>query len=209
MVDAYAALAEGGYSPGASGNLSVRDGARMWITPSGVEPRALSPGGLVSVDFDGRAEGPGAPSSEWRLHAALYRGRPEIGAVVHTHSRYATILACAGRAIPSLHYMVAATGAFEIPLAPYATFGTQALSDRVVETLGSGRACLLANHGQVALGRDLAAAVATAELVEHLAETTWGSLAIGGPVLLDDVRMQEAADRFAAGYGQPGGPGEE
>jgi len=206
LIDAAIAMEERGHSPGTAGNLSVRGGAGMWITPSGASPRELSPDDLVSLDLAGPAKAGSAdgrvPSSEWPMHAALYRHRASIGAVVHTHSRFATILACVGRGIPALHYMVAAVGGFEVPLAPYATFGTEELSQHVIAAIGDADACLLANHGQVAVGPDLAAAVRTAELVERLAETTWGSLAIGGPRLLSREQMQEAMDRFAAGYGQ-------
>ncbi|HPG24111.1 MAG: class II aldolase/adducin family protein [Spirochaetaceae bacterium] len=199
-------LEEQGLNLAASGNVSIRLDEGMLITPSGVEPTRLAPERLVRVALDGRVLSAGKPSSEWAMHAALYRRRSDVGAVVHCHSRFATVLACAHHEIPALHYMVVATGASRIPLAPYATFGTEALSDAVVGTLGAGDACLLANHGQIAVGRDLAAALATAELVERLAETHWGALAIGGPRLLEEAEMRRVADRFAAGYGRADDP---
>ena len=131
-------LEEQGLNLAASGNVSIRLDEGMLITPSGVEPTRLAPERLVRVALDGRVLSAGKPSSEWAMHAALYRRRFDVGAVVHCHSRFATVLACAHHEIPALHYMVVATGASRIPLAPYATFGTEALSDAVVGTLGAG-----------------------------------------------------------------------
>jgi L-fuculose-phosphate aldolase len=205
LVRAARRMEKRGLSPGTSGNLSVRVGEEVYVTPSGVEPRDLSIDDIVVTDLEGvQREGDLAPSSELPFHTALYRHRANLGAVVHTHSRFATILACTRRGIPSLHYMVAGAGTFEIPCAPYATFGTEALSDAIVTTIGGGNACLLANHGQVALGKDLRAALNLAELVERLAETHWGTLAIGGPTLLDDTQMRDVVARFLAGYGSSG-----
>jgi L-fuculose-phosphate aldolase len=135
------------------------------------------------------------------MHVGVYRNRPDIQAVVHCHSRYATILACAHCPIPSVHYMIAVTERDEVPLAPYATFGTNALAESVANGLREGLACLLANHGQIAIGRDLEQAMRVAGEVEELAAIYWGSLAIGGGQLLSAQQMAEVQSAFST-YGQ-------
>jgi L-fuculose-phosphate aldolase len=180
----------------------VRTADGMLITPTGLAPADLDTSDIVAVDLGGAvAAGQLRPSSEWRIHVDIYRAKPEVNAVVHCHSAYATILACAHRTIPAQHYMIAAARCNEIPLAPYATFGTEALSVSVLGALENARACLLANHGQVATGDTLEEALNLAALVEELAHWHWGALAIGGPVLLNDEQMAEVRDAFAD-YGQ-------
>jgi len=201
VIQTARALEADGYSPGTSGNVSVRTTRGMLITPSGVEPAAIEPDLLVDMNIEGDPDPGSRPSSEWAMHAALYRRRADVHAIVHTHSRFATVLACCGRSIPSYHYMVAAAGSLEIPLAPYETFGTPALSDAVVSTIGGGNACLMANHGQIAVGKNLSSAVKTTELVERLAEGYWGTLLIGGPNILSQDAMGEVVQKFIAGYG--------
>lgn len=202
LVATLRALVAKGLTSGSSGNVSTRGGAGMLITPTGVVPDRLEPDHIVDMSLDGRAA-PNQllPSSEWRIHADIYRQHPDVGAVVHCHSTYATILACAHRPIPPIHYMLAATGGFHVPLADYATFGTQALSDAVNRVLAQSPVCLLANHGQLATARDIDRALRLAELVEEIAHWYWGVLAIGEPQLLSDVQMAEALEAFA-GYGQ-------
>jgi L-fuculose-phosphate aldolase len=174
----------------------------MLITPTGVPPVALEAFDVVDMSLAGRvAQGQLLPSSEWHMHAAIYLARPDINAVVHCHSRYATILACAHRPIPAIHYMIAVTAADEVPVAPYATFGTEALAQSTVGTLGQGRACLLANHGQIAAGVSLDQALKVALEIEELAAIYWGSLAIGGGRVLSQEAMMEVHTAFA-GYGQ-------
>jgi L-fuculose-phosphate aldolase len=202
LVQGYRELSAAGLGTGSSGNLSVRAYDGMLITPTGIAPQALEPGQAVAMSLAGDvAEGQLRPSSEWQLHAAIYTARPDVQAVVHCHSRYATILACAHRTIPALHYMIAITGVDEIPLAPYATFGTPALAEAVVTGLGEGGACLLANHGQLAAATDLARALRIAREVEELAAMYWGCLAIGGGNILTDDAMDEVRAAFAT-YGQ-------
>jgi L-fuculose-phosphate aldolase len=207
-VRAYRALVAAGLGTGSSGNLSQRSAGGMLITPTGVAPAQLAASQLVQMSLTGEAAaGQLLPSSEWHLHAAIYRARPDINAVVHCHSRYATILACAHRPLPALHYMIASTGLDEVPVAPYATFGTPALAASAVTALGErGRACLLANHGQVAAGPDLTRALRLAQEVEELAAIYWGSLAIGGGQLLSADAMA-AVHRAFSHYGQQG-PGD-
>ncbi len=197
LLEGALALAREGLSPGSSGNLSFRRGRGFVVTPSGVAPEALDAPSLVRLALDGRVlHGALPPSSEWPLHAAVYRARPDVGAVVHCHSPYATTLACARRAIPPLHYMIAVAAPDEVPCARYEAFGSEALADAAVEALGARRATLLANHGQIAAGRDLAHALWVAREVETLARTYWGTLAIGGPVLLGDAELAEIAARI-------------
>ena len=203
MMTAARRLSAAGMNPGRSGNLSARVPGGFLITPSGAPYDTLHPDDLVFVDAEGGfGGGQGAPSSEWRLHLEIYTRRPEMGAVVHTHSPYATTLACLRRGIPSFHYEVAFAGGPDIRCAPYATFGTPALSDRAAEALIDRKACLLANHGVVALGADLDAALELAEKVEALARLYWQALQVGEPQLLDEAEMARVLAKFAS-YGKP------
>lgn len=205
LVDACRRMAAAGLAGGQAGNLSLRVSGGMLITPSGAELGAIRPQQGVCMSLSGEvAAGQLRPSSEWHLHAALYSRRADLGAVVHCHSRYAAILACARRPIPALHYMIALSGRDEIPLAPYATFGSEALARAVVDTLGAGAACLLANHGQVTAAGDPVTAVRIAREVEELAALHWGCLAIGGPHVLDAGDMAAVRQAFA-NYGQQEG----
>lgn len=165
----------------------------------------MGPGDAIEVDlYGGVLAGTLRPSSEWPMHAAIYRARPDAQAIVHCHSRHATALACCGRDIPAFHYMVAAAGGDSIRCAPYALFGSGALAEHALTALRDRRACLLGNHGQIALGSSLEAALALAVEVEELAAQYGAALAIGEPRILDDAEMREVMRRFA-GYGQPRG----
>lgn len=189
-----------------AGNVSARwraggfDG--FLITPTGVAYDRLSPDDVVAVARDGEARGRLAPSSEWRFHRDVYAARPDAQAIVHTHAPFCTTLACLGRGIPAFHYMVAVAGGRDIRCAPYATFGSQELADAAVAALAGRRACLLANHGMIAIGADLDRALGLAIEVESLAETYWRAMQIGEPVLLDDDEMDRVLAKFAT-YGQP------
>ena len=189
-----------GINQGTSGNVSVRTGKGFLITPSGVPYDDLTPEAIVEMDFDtsadGGHEGPHRPSSEWRFHRDILAARPELGAIVHTHSPHATTLACLGRGIPAFHYMVAVAGGASIRCAPYATFGTQALSDRALAALAGRKACLLANHGMIATDQSLDAALALAVEVEALAGQYWRALQIGEPNLLSDEEMAVVLEKF-------------
>ncbi|RAK68897.1 class II aldolase/adducin family protein [Phenylobacterium kunshanense] len=202
MVEAMQALDARGLNRGTSGNVSVRLDDGILVTPSGVPPARLTPESMVKV-LAGGVVAPEQlkPSSEWRMHWRLLERRPDAGAVVHCHSRHATILACAGLAIPPVHYMVGVAGTASVPLAPYAVFGSEALADGVVDVLGSGRAALMANHGQVTVAPRLAQAVLIAEEIEEQAAIYWGTLAVGGPRLLTEDQMADVLERFG-GYGQ-------
>lgn len=199
------AMSRSGLSPGRSGNVSCRFGDGMLITPTGVAYDALDAGRIVFVGSDGRTrDGELQPSSEWRFHLAAYRARTDRHAVVHTHSLHATVLACAGRPIPAFHYMVALAGGNDIPLVAYATFGTEELSRHVEGGLAARDACLMANHGQIAIGATLAGALELASEVEVLAEQYCKVLMLGRPVLLSDAEMALMLDKFKS-YGQNAG----
>jgi L-fuculose-phosphate aldolase len=172
------------------------------ITPSGMGWDDVGAGDMVALGPEGDPRGPLRPSSEWRLHRDLYARRPELGAVVHTHSTFATAAACLRAALPAFHYMVAKAGGANIRCARYATYGTQALSRNALRALADRSACLLANHGLVALGADLAAARQLAEEVEAMCAQYLAARAAGKPVLLPGREMRAVARKFAA-YGQP------
>lgn len=186
-----------GLSTGTSGNVSLRVADGFLITPSALPYGDTEAEDIVPVTGSGESLGSRRPSSEWRIHLDIYAARPDAGAVVHAHSPFSTTLACLERGIPPFHYMVAAAGGTSIRCADYATFGTQALSDLALAALEGRRACLLAHHGILALGKDLPAALQLAVEVESLAQQYWQALAITEPPLLSDSQMQEALDRFA------------
>lgn len=202
LVKRYRELIESGLGTGSSGNLSMRVEGGMLITPTGIAAGELRAEQVVHMGLEGEVS-PGQliPSSEWHMHAVVYRERPEICGVVHCHSRYATILACTHRPIPAVHYMIAVTQSDEVPVAPYARFGTNELAESVVEGLKGRLATLLANHGQISIGKDLDEAMRVASEVEELASIYWGTLAIGGPQTLSDHDMAEVRDAFTT-YGQ-------
>ena len=195
-------LSAAGMNTGRSGNLSARVEPGFVITPSGIAYDTLQAGDMVRLAADGSVDaGQRKPSSEWRLHRDVYARFPEAGAVVHTHSPYATTLACLGRGIPSFHYEVAFAGGADIRCAPYATFGTQELSDAALAALEGRRACLLGNHGAVAWGEGVAAAMDLAEKVEALARLYWQALQVGDPLLLSQAEMDLMVEKFRT-YGR-------
>ncbi|MBM4227910.1 MAG: class II aldolase [Gammaproteobacteria bacterium] len=196
------ALADAGLNQGAAGNASVRTPEGMLITPTGLKPALLQDDSPVEMALDGTcAPGQLRPSSEWHFHAALYRHRLEIGAVVHVHSPFATALACQRRDIPAFHYMISVAGGDSIRCGEYALFGTDALSSVVLAALDGRSACLLANHGLVATGATLAAAHDLTLAVEDLAHQYCLALQCGGPVLLTAQEMSAVLERFKT-YGQ-------
>ena len=185
-----------GLNQGTSGNVSARSRSGFLITPSGRDMTGLGTADVVPVAMDGAAPEGLKPSSEWRFHRDIYAAFPEADAIVHAHSPFAVALACLRRNIPPFHYMVAMAGGADIRCAPYATFGTQALSDAVLEALKDRRACLMANHGLVAWGRDLEGALALALEVEALCGQYLRCLQVGEPVLLNDAQMAEVLVKF-------------
>lgn len=202
MAEVMRAMDDKGLNRGTSGNVSARCGEAMLVTPSGIPAGRLMAEHMVLVQPDGSMT-PGSlkPSSEWRMHQGILARRPDVGAVVHCHSRYATILACANKPIPAMHYMVAVGGGASVPIAPYATFGSEALAEAVVETLDGRYAALMANHGQIVAAPNFDYALTIAEEIEEQAAVYWGTLTIGGPTLLADEEMNTILDRFRS-YGQ-------
>jgi L-fuculose-phosphate aldolase len=202
VVETAKRMSASGLSHGRSGNVSARHDGGMLITPSGTPYETLTPEDIVSVDGGGQSDpDAGKPSSEWRFHLAAYQARPDAGAVVHCHSPAATALACAHRPIPAFHYMVAVAGGTDIPLVPYATFGTPELAAHVAEALATRKACLMANHGQIATGANMDAALELAGEVETLAAQYLEVLKLGEVHLLNDQQMAEVLEKFKS-YGQ-------
>ncbi len=193
-------LSELGLNKGTSGNVSVRHEDGFLITPSGMNVTEMQTSSMVMMSMDGTPKSDGKPSSEWRFHRDIYQAKPHVGAVVHTHSMFATTLACLQKDIPPFHYMIAIAGGDSIPCAPYALFGTQALSDAAITALKDRKACLLANHGMIAIGKDLKQALAITQEVETLCEQYWRALQIGEPYLLSKQEMTEVFEQFK-GYG--------
>ena len=203
LVTACRELTRQGLTFGTSGNISVRrDQGSFFISPTGSIYEELEAADIPLLQFDGRWFGRRRPSSEWRFHRDLFRARGDVGAIVHTHSRYATALACTGRGIPAFHYMVAVTGDIEIRCTPYHTFGSQELSDAVLETIRGSNACLLGNHGVIAMGADLSAALTLAGEVENLAAQYTAALAVGDVRILDAAEMWRVVEKFRT-YGKP------
>jgi L-fuculose-phosphate aldolase len=202
LVDISLRLVSSGLNKGTSGNVSVRYEDGFLVTPSGVKPDDMMASMMVNMQFEGSHEQGKKPSSEWRFHRDILQNRPEINAVIHTHSMFATTMACLHQDIPPFHYMIAVTGGDSIRCAPYALFGSQALSDGAIVALKDRKACLLANHGMIAMGADLDEALAVAVEVENLCEQYWRLLQINAtPPLLSEAEMQEVFTQFK-GYGQ-------
>ncbi len=199
LVERYREMNRAGINQGTSGNISARFEDRMLITPSATPVDALTLDTIASVALDdphGAWEGPLAPSTEWRFHRALLRGRDDARAVVHAHPTYCTTLAIARREIPACHYMIAAFGGNNVRCSGYATFGTEELSRLIMDAMSGRSACLIANHGMVAIGESLAKAMWRAIELETIARQYYLSLLIGGPILLDDIEIGAASKGF-------------
>ncbi len=205
VVATAKAMQQLGLSPQRSGNVSVRTKAGALITPSGLPYETMKPQDIVEVALNGTAaRGQLKPSSETPFHMSIYRAYPEVQAIVHCHSMAATALACARKPVPAFHYMVAAAGGRQIPLAGYETFGTVELADELVRTLQGYKACLMANHGQIATGKSLTAALELAAEVETLSRQYLDVLTIGDVNILDDAEMDRVLERFKDYGKQPG-----
>jgi len=203
VADACRQLLATGLVRGTSGNVSIRRGEAVAVSPTGVPYPELTPAAVPVLGLDGSPlDGALAPTSELALHLAIYRARPEVTAVVHTHSMFATVFAVLGEPIPPVHYLLARAGG-AVPLAPYARYGTVELAEACVRALADGPAVLLAQHGVVTVGADLATAMAAAEAVEYVAELAWRARLAGQPRILDAEQLAAAAEAFR-GYGQPG-----
>ncbi len=201
LIAAAQEMARRGLAQGTSGNLSSRVEGGVLITPSAIPYGELRPDMIPLLREDGSFEGAYRPSSEWRFHLDILVSRPEIGGVVHHHAPYTTALAMARREIPACHYMIARFGGAPVRCAGYALFGTAELSELVVDALKDRTACLMANHGGLALGTTVAAALGAATELEALAQHYALSLSVGGPILLSEAEVAAAITQFATAYG--------
>ena len=202
VLETALTMSRSGLSPGRSGNVSCRFEDGMLITPSGKRYEDIGPDDIVFVAGDGKVhDRRQTPSSEWHFHIAAYRVRPDRSAVVHTHSMHATVLACAHKPIPAFHYMIGVAGGKDIPCVPYATFGTDELAQHVATGLSKRDACLMANHGLIAIGGTLAHALELAAEIEILAEQYYKVLTLGKPHILDDREMSRLLVKFKT-YGR-------
>jgi L-fuculose-phosphate aldolase len=199
IIEACLTMNARGFNQGKSGNVSARFGESILITPTSLPYEQLKPEDLTQMPINGEYgswTGPHAPSTEWRFHLDIARSRPDVGAIVHTHSLYATTLGICGREIPAIHYMIATCGGPTVRLAPYATFGTKELSDHALKALEGRNACLLTNHGAIAVGPDLQYALGLAEELKNLARQYYLAVQLGGAHILPDYEIATVMDRM-------------
>jgi L-fuculose-phosphate aldolase len=201
IVFVYRELARLGLNNGSSGNVSLRHGEGMIITPSGATAASVSAETMVSMPLEGPPPPGAAPSSEWPMHAAVYAACPKAIAVVHSHADACTALACLGEDLPAFHYMVVGFGGAEVRCAPYETFGTPALAASAAKAITGRTACLLANHGMICHGPDARTALSTAIRLETLARQYLMARAAGTPRLLSAAELEAARERYRS-YGQ-------
>ncbi|MDT3381765.1 class II aldolase/adducin family protein [Labrys neptuniae] len=203
IIDKCRWMNANGLNQGTSGNISARCGDRMLITPSAIPYHEMEPEMIAAMPFEGEYgawEGPLKPSVEWRFHFDILKGRPDAGAVVHTHATWSTILAIAHKPIPAIHYMIAAFGGPDIRCAPYARYGSEELSRFALEALEGRNGCLLANHGMIAVGSSLDKAMWLAHELETLAKQYYHALQIGGANILPDSEIAQVVEGFKS-YG--------
>ncbi|WP_076366976.1 class II aldolase/adducin family protein [Phaeovulum vinaykumarii] len=203
IIDACLSMNRTGLNSGTSGNISIRHGDGLLLTPTAIPYERLTPEDIVFLGMDGRVEGRHNPSSEWRFHRDILAARPEAGAVVHAHAPFCTVLAIMNRPIPPIHYMVAVAGGSDIRVAPYALYGTEELSRNALAALEGRTACLLEHHGLIAIGTTLDKAMWLAHEVEALARQYHGCLALGTPRELSPAQMDEVMAKIS-GYGHQG-----
>ena len=205
LFDTAKYLVDVGLNRGTTGNVSVRmtngEADSFLITPSGFDPYDMTADAMVKVRFSGEFTGSAAPSTEWMMHRDILMSRPEVGAVVHTHSPFASTLSCMDLEIPPFHYMIAVAGGSTVRCAAYALFGSRELSENALVALKDRYACLLSHHGLIAVGSHLKKASSIALEVESLCEQYWRILQIGTPVLLSEEQMGEVLDKFKT-YGR-------
>lgn len=195
LTEQYQHVEKIGLNELASGNLSCRFGDGMLISSSGATSDTISPDTIVQVTLDGEWEGDRKPSSEWRMHAAIYQAHEGTQAVVHTHSDYCVALACQMKSLPGFHYLVGSFGGNDVPCVPYSTFGTQSLGDDAAAALTDRTACLLGNHGMICRGRNLKSAVTLAHRLEIMCRQYVLTSQLGEPELLSDEQWTEFFDR--------------
>lgn len=205
LIEACRSMNRLGINKGTSGNISVRHGDGFLISPTGIPYDKLLPEHVVAMNWDATYAGDVLPSSEWRFHRDILLARPDLNAVVHTHSTYATALSILGRDIPAIHYVIAAAGGSTIRCAPYEIFGSQELADRVVTALDGRRACLLAHHGVITGHVSIARALALAVTVEELAHQYLICLPFGAPPVLSENQIADVLVKFKT-YGQQAVP---
>jgi L-fuculose-phosphate aldolase len=186
---------------GTTGNISVRIENGMLITPSGIPPKKLQPDLIVAMDLDGGWSGDVKPSSEWALHAAIYKTRPDVHAVMHAHPDHCVALSCARQGLPAFHYMIAGFGGDDVRCSRYASFGSPELAEITVEALEDRTACLLANHGMVAVGASVAEAFGRTLKLETMARQYMLCRTFSEPVLLTDRDMADVRQRYGT-YGR-------
>ncbi len=207
IIETCLDLERRGLNQGSSGNVSARLGpgsSEFLITPTAMPYGVMKPEDMVRMRFDGTHTGRHEPSSEWRFHLDIYRTRPEVGAVIHTHSGYSTTLACLRREIPAFHYMIALFGGSNIRCCEYATYGTQELSNHLLKALDGRNAALMGSHGLVVLGPTLPRALALTVEAETLAMMYWRAVQMGAPRLLSDPEIARVREKFATyGYSGP------
>jgi len=210
LIEACRSMNSLGINRGTAGNISVRHGDGLLISPTGIPYDKLLPEHVVALRWDGSYDGDVLPSSEWRFHRDILAARPDLNAVVHTHSTHATAVSILGRDIPAIHYAIAAAGGADIRCAPYAIFGSQELADAVLVALEGRRACLMAHHGVIAAHSSIAQALSLAVTVESLAHQYMLCLPLGEPPRLSDAEIAAVVEKFKT-YGQqsrsaPNGP---
>lgn len=203
VIEICLTMNEEGINQGTSGNVSVRVPTGFLITASGIPYKKMKPEHIVPMDLDGGYTGDFLPSTEWRMHMDIFKARPEANAIVHVHSPYATAIACLRKSVPAFHYMIGVTGGSSLRVSNYAEFGTQALSDTMLEAMKDRTACLLANHGQICFANSLEQALWLAVEVEALCHQYWSALAVGEPIILSDAQMSSVLKRFKTYGRQP------
>ncbi|MDR2333899.1 MAG: class II aldolase/adducin family protein [Burkholderiaceae bacterium] len=201
IVKALQSMSQLGINKGTSGNVSVRGENGFYVSPTGLPYAGMQPEHIVFMNWDGTFSGDVLPSSEWRFHRDILAERTELNAVVHTHSTHATAVSILGHDIPAIHYVVAAAGGNSIPCAKYETFGTEELGHAILKAMKGRRACLLAHHGTIAAGVNLARAMALSVTVEEMASLYLACLPHGKPPTLSDEEMLRVLEKFKT-YGQ-------
>lgn len=204
VVEYGSKLSESGLVVGTSGNVSAFDPSSglMAISPSGMSYDCIKASDVVVMDLEGNVvDGCRKPSSEHALHSHVYKLKPSMQGVVHTHSRYCTTFSILGMPVKPVHFMLAETGASEVPVAPYRTFGSDELAEVTASAMGEARAVLMSNHGLLTCGESLADAFGIAVDVEYVAELQYLSMSIGKPSVLSDEDLKDALERFGS-YGQ-------
>lgn len=201
IIEASRYIAAKGLNSGTSGNISVRAATGMLITPTGIAPEKLAPPAIVDMTLDGDWTGGSRPSSEWNMHAAIYQAFPQANAIVHAHPDHCVALSCLREALPPFHYMIASFGGDDVPCSDYEPFGTAELAQAAVRALEQRNTCLLANHGMIAFGPDLAAAVTRTEKLETLVRQYMLARMVGQPVMLTQAELGVVKSRYKT-YGQ-------